>query len=335
MPLLAAAPSSLCYLGTMIFRGIRAARVAMLSCAFAPCVCAVTSTVWTGCSSSTNDVATAPDGSAEGAAPGDGGADVVTDGASTADAADPADAAPADHIGAIFAISDTTAADGGAKSSYRAGASFTHVTSPDGTTQTKTVGPCIVEIIGDGPAAQETDLSAGPVHITGGSKAVDLTPKSDNTYAPSVGSTALYNGGETLTVSGDGKDVPAFTTSLTAPSTITLAAPVVTSGSLTVKRSTGVTATFSGASAGSVVLYFSATSSTMAFALTCTFAATAGGGSIPAAAFADFPAGNGTFDFYVKQTSRVVVAPWDVRFTASKAVVDPAGIALAGDATFE
>jgi hypothetical protein len=26
---------------------------------------------------------------------------------------------------------------------------------------------------------------------------------------------------------------------------------------------------------------------------------------------------------------------WEVHFTASKAVVDPAGIALAGDATFE
>ena len=136
-------------------------------------------------------------------------------------------------------------------------------------------------------------------------------------------------------VSADGKDVPAFTTSLTAPSKITLAAPVVTAGALTVKRSDGVSATFSGASSGLVVLYFSATSSTMAFAATCTFDAKAGSGSVPAAAFADFPAGPGTFDFYVKQSSVVMPAGWEVHFTASKAVVDPAGIALAGDATFE
>ena len=334
MPLLAAATSSLCYLDTMIFRGISAARVAIRARRLSAGICAggLTLLSWAGCSSSTNDVTTAADAASEGAAPNDAAADVVTDSASTADAAD---AAPADHVGAIFAISDTTAADGGAKSSYRAGASFTHVTSPDGTTQTKTVGPCLVELIGDGAAAQETDLSAGAVHITGGSKTVDLAPKSDNTYSPAVGSSSLYDGGETLTVSADGKDVPAFTTSLTAPSKVTLAAPVVTASSLTVKRSTGVTATFSGASSGSVVLYFSATSATMAFALTCTFDAAAGGGTIPAAAFADFPAGNGTFDFYVKQTGTLVVAPWEIHFTASKAVVDPAGIALAGDATFE
>jgi hypothetical protein len=251
------------------------------------------------------------------------------------DSAAPSDAAPADHIGAIFAISDTTAGPSGARSSHRAGASFTHVTTPDGTTQTKTVGPCLVEIIGSGAAAQETDLSAGVVHITGGSTPIDLAPKSDNTYAPSTGATSLYEGGEALVVTAAGKDVPAFTTSMTAPGKVTLAAPVVTAGALTVKRSTGVTATFSGTSSGVVVLYFSATSASMAFAATCTFDASAGSGSVPAAAFADFPAGGGTFDFYVKQSAVVMPAGWEVHFTASKALVDPAGIALAGDATFE
>lgn len=288
---------------------------------------------WIGCSSTTNDVETGTDASlGEAAAPteaGDAATDVATDGAPLVDAS------PPDRVGAVFAISDTTAAAGAAKSSYRAGASFTHITSPDGTTQTKTVGPCVVETIGNGAAAQETDLSAGVVHVTGGSKSIDLTPKSDNTYAPSTGATSLYSGGETLSVTAEGKDVPAFTTTLTAPGTITLAAPVVTAGALTVKRSTGVTATFSGTSSGVVVLYFSATSASMAFSATCTFDAAAGSGSVPPAAFADFPAGGGTFDFYVKQSSIVMPAGWQVHFTASKALVDPAGIALAGDATFE
>jgi hypothetical protein len=343
--LLAAVPSSLCYLGTMVLRRNSVARVAMLSpCApYAPyaagiggIVCLLAVGVGAGCSSSTNEVPSPADAAFESATPADASADDAADGAIATDAAD---AAPADHIGAIFAISDTTAVDGGAKSSFRAGASFTHVTVPDGATQTKTVGPCLLEIIGEGTAAQETDVSAGAVHLRGGAAAIDLAPKSDNTYAPSTAPSSLYSGGEMLVVTGDGKDVPAFSTSLTAPSKVTLAAPAVVSGALTVKRTNGVTATFSsavsGAAAGSVVLYFSATSTTMAFALTCTFDASAGGGTIPAAAFADFPAGPGTFDFYVKQTSRVVVAPWDIRFTASKAVVDPAGIALAGDATFE
>jgi hypothetical protein len=323
----------------MVFRKVGVARVATLFPSIAGIAgigCFLALGVGAGCSSSTNEVAALADAAVEGAAPTDGGTDDAADGASATDAAD---AAPADHIGAIFAISDSTAADGGVKSSYRAGASFTHVTVPDGATQTKTVGPCVLEIIGEGTAAQETDVSAGAVHLTGGAAAIDLAPKSDNTYAPSASATSLYNGGETLVASADGKDVPAFTTSLIAPSKVTLAAPVVTAGALTVKRSSGVAATFTsagaGAAAGSVVLYFSTTSTTMAFALTCTFDAAAGSGTIPAAAFADFPAGPGTFDFYVKQTSRVVVAPWDVRFTASKALLNPAGIALAGDATFE
>ena len=301
-------------------RTARTARTLTLALVLAPGAC------WFGCSSSSTEVASGSDAAAEAAPAGDGGADA------------PADATVAgsgDRIGAVFAISDTTAADGGAKHSYRAGASFTHVTTPDGTTQSKTVGPCLVETIGDGTPTQEEDLSAGVVHIEGGSKNIDLTPKSDNTYAPATAASLLFGGGELLTASADGKDVPAFTTSLTAPSKITLAAPAVASGSLTVTRSAGVSATFSGASSGTVVLYFSATTATKAYAATCSFPGGSGSGMVPAAAFADFPAGDGTFDFYVKESSVAAVAGWEVRFTASKAVVDPAGEALAGQVTFQ
>ena len=322
--------SGVCYLDTMIFRGMSVARSLALVAHAAICACTLGS--WMGCSSTTKDVAAGADASPEASAPSDA-ADAGTEGAG--DSAAPVDASPADHVGAIFAISDTTAGASGPKSSHRAGASFTHVTSPDGTTQAKTVGPCLVEIIGAGAAAQETDLSAGVVHISGGSTPIDLVPKADNTYAASTGATSLYEGGESLVVTAAGKDVPAFTSSITAPGKVTLAAPVVTAGALTVKRSTGVTAMFSGTSSGVVVLYFSTTSASKAFAATCTFDASAGSGSVPAAAFADFPAGAGTFDFYVKASAVVMPAGWEVHFTASKALVDPAGIALAGDATFE
>lgn len=278
-------------------------------------------------SSSTNDPnAPASDAGPEGAA--------TTD-ADTADTAEPADAAPPDRIGAIFAISDTTATDGGTKSAYRAGGSFRHTTSPDTTTKTKTVGPCMVETIGDGEPAKEEILSAGALHIAGGAKAIDISPDSKKQYAVSSGNTALWNGGEMLTASADGKDVPAFTTSLVAPSKITLSAPAAPGGSLTVARSAGVNATFTGTSSGVVVLYFDIAAGQAAYAATCTFDAKSGSGQIPAAAFADFPAGEGTFDFYVKETSVTTPPGWQVRFTASKALVDSAGEALAGRATFE
>lgn len=245
------------------------------------------------------------------------------------------DAGVTDNIGAVFAISDTTKlGDGGTKSSHRAGANFRHISRADGTTVTKTVGPCLVEIIGAGDEEQAEAKSAGAVHIEGGTKTVDLAPKADGSYAVSTGPTALWAGGETLTVRADGKEVPAFSTTVIAPGKVTLTAPVVPGAGLSIKKSTGLSAKFAG-SRGTVVLYFDAAAGTQAVAVTCSFDAAAGTGEIPPAAFADFPSGGGTFDFYVKETASVAPAGWAVRVTASSAMVDGAGVALAGQATFE
>lgn len=270
-------------------------------------------------------------------ADGDAGADVEagpTD--AGADTAPADDAAPKERTGAIFAISDTsTVDDAGPESSHRAGAHFEHVTKLDTTTSSKTVGPCVVETIGSGDEAVEEPKSAGTVHITGGLQAIDLAANVDGTYDAVSGQTALFAGGETLTVTADGKDVPAFATSLTVPTLVTLTAPAAPGGALTVSRSAGVTATFSGGAAGTVVLYFGLAGQSSAHTATCTFPASAGTGVIPAAAFEDFPAGVGTFDFYVKQASTASPDGWDIRFTVSKGIVDGTGAVLAGDATFQ
>lgn len=273
------------------------------------------------------------------AAPGatDAGSEVdaASDGSLLTPASDAGDAGPSDYTGSIFAISDTTVIDGGAKSAHRAGAFFAHRLSPDQTTVSKTVGPCTVDILGDGARAKDDIQSAGVVHLEGGLKNVDLTPKADGSYAVVTGASALWAGGETITARGEGKAVPPFQTSLKAPTKVTLTAPAAPAGTLTVTRGAGVTATFAPAASGTVVLYFDAATQTNAYSLTCTFPATSGSGVIPAAAFADFPAGGGTFDFYVKEVSEVAVDAWRLRFTASTAMVDAAGSALAGEAVFQ
>jgi hypothetical protein len=215
------------------------------------------------------------------------------------------DAAPGD-LGGIFAISDSFTVDGGARALHRAGAFFTHSTGVDTTTTSKTVGPCFVETIGNGNTPDEIDMSAGTIHITGGAKSVDLVPTTKRTYDPVSGSVALWTGGETLTVAADGKDVPAFTTSLVAPSKLTMTAPALPSpsGDLSVTRSAPFSAMWSGVSTGLVVLYFDAATGANAFSATCTFKASDGKAEVPAAAFADFPAASGTFNFYVKQADR-------------------------------
>ena len=282
---------------------------------------------WAGCSSDSATVGgtSATDGGNEaGPQDNDAGADAPT-----------TEAGASDMVGSIFAISDTTAADGGTRSNYRAGGSFRHVTKAGTLSTQKTVGPCVVETFGSGDQAVEEDLSAGALRFEGGSKTVDVSPNTDKTYDPVTGNVALWSGGETLTVRADGKDVPAFMMSLTAPSKITLTAPVAAAGDLTVMRSAGLTATFTGVSSGDVVLYFDATGGSAAYSATCTFKPSAGTGTIPAAAFADFPAVEGTFDFYVKADTSGGPPGWDVRFTVTSALVDGAGSVLAGRATFQ
>jgi hypothetical protein len=270
------------------------------------------------------------------AATADGGTDSAPEleGGSTDAATDTA--APGD-IGGVFAISDSITVDGGARARHSAGAFFTHTTGVDTTTTAKTVGPCLVEKIGDGDTPDETDLSAGTLHITGGTKSVDLVPTAKKTYDAVTGSVALWNGGETLTVTAEGKDVPPFTASLVAPSKLTMTAPALPSSAanLSVTRSAPFSATWTGASSGLVVLYFDAATSSNAFSATCTFKASDGKGEVPAAAFADFPAIDGTFNFYVKEAAVASPAGWQIRFTVSSAIVDPAGASAVGSTTFK
>jgi hypothetical protein len=246
------------------------------------------------------------------------------------------DAGSPDKTGSIFAISDTQpTSDGGLRSAYRAGASFRRTLMPDMRVATKTIGPCLVETFGEGASAKEERLSAGILHIEGGASAIEITPAVDKSYAAASGRAALWNGGEMLSVRAEGGDVPAFTATLVAPSPVTLTLPLVKRSALTVTRSMGLRVMFSGASSGDAVFYFDANTAQSAVAATCAFKAIAGAGEIPAAAFAGFPAGAGTFDFYVKETVTAMPAGVRVRFTASKAIIDSAGAPQYGSATFD
>ncbi len=292
------------------------------------CVLSVlTSAVLFACASASTEATPQTEGGADAAASSEGGG--------SGDASDD-DAGPRD-LGGIFAISDSTTVDGGPRGLHRAGAFFTHPDGIDTTTTGKTVGPCLVETIGNGNAPGETDFSAGTLHLTGGVKSIDLVPNAQKAYDPVTGSTSLWSGGEMLTVSADGKDVPAFTVSLVAPGKLTMTAPALPQGAanLSVTRSAPFSATWTGTSSGQVVLYFDAATGANAFSATCTFDASALKAEVPAAAFADFPAQDGTFNFYTKQAAVASPPGWTVRFTASSAIVDPTGASATGYATFK
>ncbi len=287
---------------------------------------------------------TANDGGAVDSAPSSGDDANQTTGDDAANDSSDAggDSAPNPFMGAVFAISDSThAADGGALLDYSVGAYFAHQTSPDQSiVSTTTVGPCVVQVLGSGSAPVETDESAGTVQLTGGAKTIKLTPANDATYTTTQSSTAsLWTGGETLTLSADGGPdgaVPAFSTTVVAPSKITITSPALpsSSGSMNVPRNAPWIGTWSGASSGSVVIYFDVTDGANAYTATCKFDASAGTGTVPAAAFASFPAGSGSFNFYVETSAAPVVPGWSIHFNASSAVVDATGAGAMGNTTY-
>lgn len=242
------------------------------------------------------------------------------------------EAPPTGNRGAVFLTSDPTSP----QAFHSAGAYFVARATADQSVTRKTVGPCTVEIFGDGASPKETERSAGTLTFTGLAKAVTLPPAVDKTYDGVNGSGPLWTGGETITVTAAGADVPSFTTTLTAPSKLTLTAPALQAGTpLKVTRSAGLDAAWTGASSGDVVLYVDAASGSSAFSTTCAFPASAGKGTIPAAALADFPAGAGTFNLYVKTVSVLTPPDGYVRVTASSLLVEGTGRGTAGDAAFE
>ncbi|MFO0679398.1 MAG: hypothetical protein U0169_22925 [Polyangiaceae bacterium] len=288
-----------------------------------------------GCGSTTSE---AP---ASDAGPGGGDAASASD-ATTKDAAADAettsDAGSTAKVGAIFVIHDAyefvpASADGGSdastddagpvtKASSRAGAYFVKREGPAAPTTPKTIGPCVVETFGASVKPIETALSAGTLTVSGGTRALTLTPTATKAYATESSSTlGLWTGGSTLTFRAEGADVPAFEASLVAPSKLTLTEPVPAAGSLALVKADGLHVAWTGSSSGRVVFYFDAATSNVAASATCSFDAAAGSGDIPAGAFADLPGSQGTFEFYVKNTTTTDAAGVSIVVTASSLLV--------------
>lgn len=270
---------------------------------------------------STSDSASAPD---EGIAPRpDAG-----------DASEPV----TDHQGNVFAVSESVTAPSAA-SNYRAGAFFAiGAKSTDDVVATTTFGTCVAETIKPRDGADGTDVSAGKLTISGGSKTIEITPKSDNTYTPSSSSAqTLFSGGEQLTAKVEGAGVPAFQTTLTAPSKLVVTAPLLAAdagpdSTLDMTRASGLGITWTGTSSGTFVAYFATTSPNEVHTLTCRYAPSAGSAQIPKEALATLFAGEGFFDMYVEEKSKPTVKDWAVSFTVTTNTNSATGAGMTGTA---
>ena len=143
-----------------------------------------------------------------------------------------------------------------------------------------------------------------------------LSPTGANgAYNVPTTQTQIWTAGDTVTASATGGDVPAFSgKTVTAPSDVTVTAPVFdTSARTTLSRASDLSVAWSGGSVGNVQIMVSTSQvGVHSVSATCTFAATAGSATIPAAVMGQLDKADGTSIY-----GSIVVAPQnDVPFKA-------------------
>jgi hypothetical protein len=244
------------------------------------------------CSSTTNTASNADGGGGGG---GEGGS--VADGSAGGDGSSTVDGGTTAPKGIIL----VTQTHLGSTFHYSIAAAFRAFVAPTGAgsapTQT-TMGPCTATVIPTPPSSEAgtpmavAGLNAGTLTITGAgtpaSTMLAYGPVASQQgvpgYTAASGSTALFAGGDTMTVSGaGGADLPAFAAqSLVAPTQVAVTAPSCTGTCPDLDRTQDLTVAWTGAGAGKVVVTFETISDTQAVLLQCRFDATAGTGTVPA-----------------------------------------------------
>lgn len=109
---------------------------------------------------------------------------------------------------------------------------------------------------GRGPSPQ-----AGVIHVTGGTIPIELTPNDWGDYADAIGTVSLFLGGETVVIDAMDGDLPRFSFRTTAPTPITLDAPILspTAAPMAISRSSDLHFSWRGESDGLVVIRLSTT----------------------------------------------------------------------------
>jgi hypothetical protein len=196
------------------------------------------------------------------------------------------------------------------------------------TSSIETMGACEVETTSFGMAGGLPDYAdAGAITIGGGLQTVVLA-NGPGGYMAFTSEAALWAGGETLTVSGAGAEIPAFEAMITAPQHLEITAPLYTLGMpLDVDRASDLTLTWTGTSAGQLRVRFSGPQELPMpqITVTCHFDPAAGTATIPAAALSQIePAGTGTVSVDTVSSTEVTVAGWGiVRVSANTPALRP------------
>jgi hypothetical protein len=178
-----------------------------------------------------------------------------------------------------------------------------------------------------------TTRSAGVITVSGGGQMVQLTPGANGTYPTDTQRMSVFAPGTELTVSaaGDAMGVAAFTGTVTMPGPITVTAPMISlTAPTTIARAQPLMVTWTGGTTGKVSVVMASSASGGA-SISCSYDATAGSATVPATVLMALPMGDGSIAIGGSSTREQTAGGFNVTLTASSANL----VGGAGRATFQ
>lgn len=210
--------------------------------------------------------------------------------------------------------------------------------SNDAQCMSMTMGSCAASILGPRPNPPAI-AAAGTISVTGGAMPLMQSPDGSGAYPIVRVSSPLWMtaGGESLSVSATGGEVPAFATTLIAPGEMTVTSPAWPAGGpTTIARAADLTLAWNGSGVGVVdVGLVGGSAATQAAEIHCRFPLSAGQGVVPAAMLANLPAGSsGALLMFAMTPTTLTEGAWSVDVSLESAAVDGHGAPVSYSVTY-
>lgn len=183
---------------------------------------------------------------------------------------------------------------------------------------TTTIGDCVMT---SPTCLSPLEESAGELAIGLPGWNITLDPDGGGSYGATESTPAPFNGGELITVSAAGLNVPAFTASVTAPKQVVITTPAQ-AAPVMISRSSDFQVAWTGGGDVRVVLFGATTSSTGAI-WSCRL--TGGSGSVPAEILQQFSSQPGTMTISSIADSELTAGEYAVTLEATYNAVWPGG----------
>ncbi len=172
---------------------------------------------------------------------------------------------------------------------------------------------------GDGGAGGKA-LNAGDIAVSA-TLDVTLSPDTANgTYPAKTGQVKLFASEEDIDIDAKGNDVPAFKTTLKAPTFVTLTAPTWPAAGqpLNVNRANPLELKWDAGTSGDVMVSLSTVDTAKIATVSCTFKSSDGAGTVPASALGKLlTTGNASISVSSQATQTVEAGDWKVNVLAT------------------